>query len=131
MVVCWHVVCSHLLFGEAPDVCQPLVLPAGLPANTAACAPLLPVVLPSLPLPLLPLWTLLRLESVPLDRLLVRALVCVVALAAALSRCLFCTGHSIGGSTLGAGVCIAITDHVILVVVCCTLGGGGVCWVVA
>ena len=40
-------------------------------------------------------------------------------------------GHSGVGSTLGAGTCIAVTDLVTWVVVCCTLGGGGVCWAVA
>ena len=35
------------------------------------------------------------------------------------------------GSTLGAGACITVTDRVTWVVVCCTLGGDGVCWAVA
>ena len=35
-------------------------------------------------------------------------------------------GRFVVGSTLGAGACIAVTDQVIWVLVCCTLGCGAV-----
>ena len=40
-------------------------------------------------------------------------------------------GRSGVGSTLGTGACIAVTDLVMRVVVCCTLGACAACWAVA